>query len=220
MIDIGVTILYHGNKDGEGAFSLAKIMKLPTVPAVGATLEFQLGDKILLKQVEKVVFSEDSSDIELYLESEFNPLFPDADKRIAKYQDFGWEKALIDSEFIVGDEIRRERKKKIHILHTLKSDPDVAAIEFGGSAGFVALSELRNIVEEGIQDRFDIHKSLVPANVWEHNDICGDEDIICLTLNVSGSLKTHITRLEAEQFLKDTKKALDHHESRYSSNSV
>ncbi len=99
------------------------------------------------------------------------------------------------------------KDKKIDLLYKMKSNPDVAAIEIAKSAGYIAISELERILEEGIQDDINSNKSLSPLPDYD-NLLETDRDSICLTFQVASSLKMHLTRAEAEQFLEDARNTL------------
>ena len=99
-------------------------------------------------------------------------------------------------------------EKKFNLLYKMKSNPDVAAIEIARSAGYIALSELERILEEGIQDDVNSNKSLSPLPDYD-NLLETDRDSICLTFQVASTMKMHLTRAEAEQFLEDAKNTLE-----------
>ena len=98
--------------------------------------------------------------------------------------------------------------KKFNLLYSINSSPDVAAIEIGQSTGYISLQDLKRIVSEGIQDKPSDNNALVPTlDIDEPLDISHNK--VCLTFPVSGSLKMHLSRLEAEQFLEDAQELLN-----------
>lgn len=102
MIELEATILCDGDQNSERAFSLSKQMLLPVVPTVGASIHLDFGDcPPVIKVVEEVCFCENSTEIEIFLSSEFNSPRSDRDSAIDLYKEFGWVMDEITSDLIV-----------------------------------------------------------------------------------------------------------------------